>query len=93
MLRIKAFPYLARGEIDRHIVDVRVNGEKVTQWNMQGGTWYEAKIPAALVGEDGLLQVVFDISNPASPAEYGHSSDARKLGMGVRELVIKEAEN
>jgi hypothetical protein len=93
LLRIKAFPYLARGEIKRQVVDVTVNGEKVAQWNMQGEKWYEAKIPAGLVGEDDRIQVAFNISNPASPAEFGHSSDSRKLGMGVRELVIKKAAN
>jgi hypothetical protein len=93
LFRIKAFSYLARGEIDRQVVDVTANGEQVARWNIQEENWYEAKIPKDLVGEDGGLKIVFDISNPASPAEYGHSSDSRKLGIGVRELVIKETGN
>lgn len=93
LFRMKAFPYLARGELDRQIVDFSVNGEKVAQWNMMKESWYEAKITKKIIGSDGVLNVVFDISHPASPAEFGHSSDNRKLGVGIRELIITEDEN
>jgi hypothetical protein len=90
VLKLRGQAYLARGEIDRQLIGVRVNGRQVAQWRMRGEEWFEAPIPASLVGEDGLLNVVFQISNPAAPADFGHSADPRKLGMAVKELVISE---
>jgi hypothetical protein len=89
VLRLLGSPYLAQGEIDQQAVDVIINNQQVAKWIMREGGWFEAPIRASLVGEDGLINVVFKISDPASPAEFSHSNDSRKLGMAVRELVIK----
>lgn len=46
-------------------------------------------IPKSLV-PDGLVNVMFEISNPTAPADFEQSNDSHKLGMAVRELVIEE---
>jgi hypothetical protein len=89
ILRVLAIPYLVQGKIDGQRINVIANNHQVAEWIMHEGGWFEAPIRASLVGEDGLINVVFKISDPASPAQFGHSSDSRKLGMAVRELVIK----
>jgi hypothetical protein len=93
LLRVTASPYLANGHIGRQIVDVRVNNQHVTQWSMErGGETYRVVLPRRVIGENGRLDIVFNISNPASPAEFGLSEDSRRLGISFLELVIEKAD-
>jgi hypothetical protein len=89
LLRLKASAYLGGG-LTHQTIGVNVNGQDVATWKMRGLDWYEADIPIGLVGEDRLLKVVFNISDPKSPAEVSASTDTRKLGIAARELVILE---
>jgi len=93
LLRLKASAYLGGG-LPYQTIDVAVNGQKTATWKMKGKwgkwDWYEATIPSNLVGKDRLLEVLFNISNPTSPAEVGESKDTRKLGIAARELMIVE---
>jgi hypothetical protein len=89
VLRLKANAYLGGGR-SYQAIGIDVNGQNVATWQMKGLDWYEALIPSRLVDEDGLLKVIFNISDPTSPAEVGASSDSRRLGIAARELVIVE---
>ena len=55
---------------------------------MKGLDWYEARIPAEVVG-NGLLDVFFTISDPTALCEISESTDCRKLGISVEQLQIK----
>lgn len=88
VLRVLASPYLARGKIDHQQINVIINGREAAIWNLRGFRWFEAPIPASLIGKDGFINVIFKIRNPAAPADFGVSPGRRKLGMAVRELVI-----
>jgi hypothetical protein len=87
LLRLKAMAYLV-DERSYQTIGVVVNGQKVANWQMKDLGWYETAIPSNLVGKDGLLKIVFTISNPIAPCEVSKSSDCRKLGIDARELVI-----
>jgi hypothetical protein len=89
LLRLKGNAYLGGG-LPYQTTGVVVNGREVATWQMKGLDWYEAVIPTGLVGENGLLEVVFNIGDPKSPAEVGESADTRQLGIAARELVIVE---
>lgn len=87
LLRLKASAHLGGG-LPCQKIDVIVNGQQVTTWQVSGLAWYEAEIPAITTGNDCLLEVVFNISNPISPLEVGVSKDPRKLGIAARALII-----
>jgi len=89
LFRLKASAYLGGG-LPYQTIDVVVNGQKTTTWQMKGLDWYEAVIPSRLVSKNGILEVLFNISNPTSPAEVGESKDARKLGIAAREMIMVE---
>lgn len=92
LLSIYAGAYLGGG-LPHQNIKVSVNGTEVAQWKMARGDVYEARIPASLVKEDGLLKVAFDISDPRAPIDYDpNNKDPRKLGMAISELVIDYAD-
>lgn len=87
-LRLQASAFPVKGTLPQH-VDVLVNGHKIATWKMLGLAWYEASIPAKIVGE-GQLEVTFVVSHPTAPCEVSSSKDCRKLGIAAQELVISE---
>lgn len=90
LLRMDASAYLGGG-IPHQDIAVVVNGSQVAVWQVAGWNWYEAHIPAGVV-EDGVMEVVFVISDPTAPCEVSDSKDCRKLGIAAREMVIDYAE-
>ena len=72
------------------IVDVIVNGRKVGQWRYQkGNSLKRIKLDRALVANRNRLQIVLLIQNPVSPKELGRSADARKLVIGLKEILLE----
>ncbi|HHI9479320.1 TPA: hypothetical protein ACTUT5_001685 [Legionella anisa] len=51
--------------------------------------WYEATIPAKIIG-NGLLDIKFIIAEPTAPSEISESLDHRKLGIFAQEIIIDE---
>jgi hypothetical protein len=45
-------------------------------------------IPPGLVGDNGILDLQFEVSPPASPLSAGVSADARQLALGLSQLEI-----
>lgn len=88
LLRLRGFPYLAQGKIDHQKVDVIVNNQQIATWVMREEKWEEALIPSAVIGERKYIDVLLKTSTAASPADFGSSTDSRKLGIGVMELVL-----
>lgn len=79
------------GSVDRPIVeaDVLANGTVVAHWKVEAGLSapaHIARIPAALVGQDGRLAIIFRIMRP-SVAMAG--SDDRDPGIGFATMVIE----
>ncbi|MDL2285944.1 hypothetical protein LJC24_00705 [Desulfococcaceae bacterium OttesenSCG-928-F15] len=88
LLSLDANAYLGGG-LRHQNINVFVNDQQIAVWEMAGRKWYEAQIPASVVG-DGLLNISFQISHPTAPCEVSNSKDCRKLGMAVSELLIKQ---
>ncbi len=78
----------------RHVT-VRANGIVVATWILTDTKplhEVSARIPKTALAAGARLVLSFDISNPASPASFGLSSDTRELGMGLIALKLKELE-
>ncbi len=89
VLWLKGYGYTVNGKIDHQNVNVLINGRKVASWKMKEDRWYNADILKSMI-VDRVNNIVFEISNPAAPEDFGQSNDRRKLGIAVRELVIIE---
>ena len=75
----------------RLAVEVFANGIKVAGWQLSlevGAGELVARVPRALVLEEGNLRVTFIIKNPISPKELGISDDYRRLGLGLRKMSL-----
>lgn len=89
MLKVHASPFLGGG-LNHQYVRLLVNGQEVIQWSMKGLAWYECPIPSYLIKQDGIILLSFIVDTPLSPSEIGESTDSRKLGIAMRELIICE---
>jgi hypothetical protein len=68
-----------------------VNGSKLGGWQLSFGVEageLVARVPRALVPEDGNLRITFIIKDPVSPKELGISDDYRRLGLGLRKMSL-----
>ena len=79
----------------RQEIEVLVNGRPIDRWVFRDGglQHIEVRIPASFVQDyfiKPLIRVTFEIKNPVSPAELGLSGDKRPLGLGVREIMVRE---
>lgn len=72
-------------------VDVKNNGKILNTWVFEHG---KARPDTSLIitkdmlGDNGYLQLEFDIKDPKSPYELGYSQDKRKLGIGFVSVKI-----
>jgi hypothetical protein len=87
ILQLHGVGYLAEGNIEHQKVTVLINGQYLTKWEIKGDNFYKAIIPTSLLSS-GINDVVFEISNPLSPASFSQSPDTRKLGMAVTKILI-----
>jgi FkbM family methyltransferase len=76
-------------------VKVFVNGRQVSRWLFRDGglRHTDVRIPASGLRDyliRPLIRLTFEIIDPVSPAELGLSGDRRSLGLGVRELTVRE---
>jgi glycosyltransferase involved in cell wall biosynthesis len=69
----------------------------VVCWPFVAGEWLigtrefierSLPLPAFMISGRNELYVTFHILNPASPSEFGESSDGRVLGLGVRKISL-----
>lgn len=84
-VRLGANPFAYPGSPPQ-LLTLNVNGEMLTTRPMESG-WrvYEWTVPASL-WRQGFNRLAVHVSNLASPAAVGASSDTRTLGVAVREL-------
>lgn len=87
LLSLHGSGYLGDG-LNHQNIAVSVNGAHVANWEVAGLGLYQARIPAELIPESGELNIVFDISDPKAPCDVGESTDCRKLGMSVQDILI-----
>jgi len=80
-------PFVAK-KIKKQDVSVFVNDEFVKEFTMTGNGVYKFNLPYGLQGQNNVANIKFKISNPISPKELKISEDVRKLGMGVRRMIV-----
>jgi predicted YcjX-like family ATPase len=81
-------------------VEVRVNGEKITEWEFTDASQQKrvAIIPGdllkkakyALKETQPLALIEFSIRNPISPKALGMNQDPRELGLGLSKLTFSQ---
>jgi hypothetical protein len=73
-------------------VDVSVNGLHQESWVLTSGDLVERsmEISAETIGRE-TCEIIFDIPSPVSPAQLGHSSDERHLGLGLARMSLSVA--
>lgn len=86
-----AFLTEARSEIT---VDISANGTAIGKWIFLHGepeVDREVRIDGTVADQRNPLEILFRISDPASPSSLGLSNDTRLLGMGVKTLRLEKA--
>jgi hypothetical protein len=71
--------------------DISVNEQAVATWTFRLGetaTSHEAYIPASLINEDRTINITIIAHNPESPWALGLSTDARLLGLALRNIKL-----
>jgi len=71
--------------------NVYANAEKIGEFTVTKteDSTYNMKIPSAATNQDRFLTIRFEVINPTSPEELGHSGDTRKLGLAISALTIR----
>jgi hypothetical protein len=87
LFQIWCTPFLPRARFSNQQVVLWVNSKRIATWLVDKEACYESLIPHYVI-EDGVADVVIDISNPISPFECGLSDDKRSLGLLVREIRL-----
>ena len=87
ILNLNANAYLGGGLLHQNVA-VTANGVSIAVWEVSGDAIYEAVIPAGVMKEDGVVNLKLDISDPRAPCAVGESTDCRKLGVAVKNLMI-----
>lgn len=80
--------FLGKKSLENQKVTVKVNGKRVTVWQVDKLKWYSTTVPAGLFSNTDM-NVEFIISNPLSPKELKMSDDSRKLGLQLRGITVK----
>ena len=85
-LDVALAPFLYDG-ITKQNVDVVVNNQPISSWEVNKSDKYSVNIPSELVFS-GKIDLTFIISDPKSPKTVGQSNDARLLGIRFYEMSI-----
>jgi hypothetical protein len=74
-------------------IDARVNGQPMAQKavSQPSESNLDFVIPRNLIGEDGLVRLVFDLPDAVSPASLGLNGDIREVSIGVKQLRVEDA--
>jgi hypothetical protein len=86
-------PFVDERRLPRREVEVLVNATKVAHWSFDRGGVVRrtARIPASLVGSDGVVRIEFRLAEHRSPQQLGVGADTRQLGIALVEWRIDPA--
>jgi hypothetical protein len=87
VLTARVVAFVDRIKLPVRHVDVLVNRVPVAEWRFDGDQPVEraARIPRALIADDGLVRIDFRFREVHSPVELGTGPDPRKLSMQLLE--------
>jgi hypothetical protein len=89
-LRAKVRPLLVRRNISRQRVRLQVNGKEVGEATVGGTGDMTFDIPGGLLTDPQRLELTFGLPDAASPAQFGISTDRRRLGVAFFTLQLTE---
>lgn len=85
MLNVEVSPFIFGDHHPNQVVDIWINGQKLTQWIFQDThsqfVTKKALIPANLLAQKSPLEITFKMLNPVSPKSVGLNEDRRQLGL------------
>ena len=87
-LLIKLNPFLVSGKLDEQRVEIKLNGQFITTFNLKDTEpkEYSIALPSSALRRDNIL--TFDLPDAASPQDLNISEDARLLGINVEWFEI-----
>ncbi len=92
LLEASLSPFVVAGKLERQLIDVYANGEKVAQWNATDTGVFKAVIPTRLIA-GGIVNLRFDLPEATSPAELGLNDDRAVLGMQLGTVTLHKLAN
>ena len=84
-------PLVVKGKLDRQLVSVYANGEKVGEWVAAESGRYKAAIAARLSAR-GLIELRFDLPDATSLAQLGVNDDRDVLGLQMQSIALYETD-
>jgi hypothetical protein len=87
-LRLKLAPFVVAGKLDQQLMNVKLNGQTVSNLILNKGEPAEYSIPllAGVLRDKNIL--TFELPAAAAPKDLGVSEDTRRLGISVQWLRI-----
>lgn len=82
-------PFLPQ-KIKKQNVNVFVNDKFITKWAVDKAGVYTFDLPADFNPDNNMMNIKFEIPDAKSPKELKLSSDTRKLGLGMKRLVLSQ---
>lgn len=73
-------------------VEVIANGQTLAEWTMgphRTSHQRTVELPPEMIGSDGLLNVIFRVATPRTPASLGWSGDPRPLGIRLTNVTLE----
>jgi hypothetical protein len=92
VFRLLGFGFLGNGKINSQFVNVLFNNKSLIRWKVDSEKWYEVTIPSQFIN-DSLNNMIFEISNPLSPADCNFNSDTRTIGIAVKIITFSKRES
>jgi len=89
VFRLLGYGFLGNGKINSQFVNVLFNNKSLIRWKVDSEKWYEVTIPSQFIN-DSLNNMIFEISNPLSPADCNYNSDTRTIGIAVKMITVNE---
>jgi SAM-dependent methyltransferase len=81
-------PHLSPPALSRQRLAIRVNGEELGQFSISKANRIGCSIPNRLVDNRTDIEIILEHPDSASPAEYGRSTDTRRLAIAFREMQL-----
>jgi hypothetical protein len=87
-IRIEAHPFTAKGALPGQEVNIVVNGHAAGTLFLTAAGSSEVVMPADWI-RDGKIRLNFKMPGAARPADFYESPDRRRLGIGLKRIVIE----
>ncbi|MEY2500114.1 MAG: hypothetical protein QOI07_448 [Verrucomicrobiota bacterium] len=91
-LTVNAVGFTKDPQLVSQPTEVYANGTKIADWEVRDIKPYNASIPSGIIDSTGKLTLEFRIPNATSPQSVGVSADARRIGVDVFDLVIRQTQ-